>query len=209
MDLSDPTRAVTSSLDGPVLAALASMGKPMTVGEIARQTVRGSEIGVRRSLARLVEQGIVRATPMGRNAVHELNRDHVAAGIAVMLAGLRLELWRRFREEIDGWAIKPLYASVFGSAARGDGNESSDIDLLLVRPTAADERSESWEQQLDELRDRVRSWTGNTLQVVDVDESEWRTLQASGSALATNVRKDGVELRHGKSLGLRQARRRA
>ena len=95
MDLSDPTRAVTPTLDGAVLAVLATTGKPLTVGQVARQATRGSEIGIRRSLARLVKQGIVRATVMGRNQVHELNRDHVAAGVADTLAGLRTELWRR------------------------------------------------------------------------------------------------------------------
>lgn len=67
MDLTDPTRAVSATLDGPVLAVLAQAGKPLTVGAVAAMTPRGSEIGVRRSLARLVEQGIVRATEMGRN----------------------------------------------------------------------------------------------------------------------------------------------
>src|SRR5580700_10723525 len=117
MDLTDPTRAVTATLDGPVLAALAGAGKPLTVGQVAAQTPRGSEIGVRRSLARLVDQGIVRATEMGRNRVHELNRDHVAAPIAEALAGLRLETWKRMREKLATWNPKPLYGCVFGSAA--------------------------------------------------------------------------------------------
>jgi hypothetical protein len=149
MDLSDPTRAVTPTLDGPVLAVLAAAGRPLTAGEVAAEAARGSEIGIRRSLARLVEQGIVRATIVGRNRVHELNRDHVAAGVAVALAGLRLELWRRLRAELAGWDPPPLYAAVFGSAARGDGDAASDIDLLLVRdPFPGElhrpERSPAW-----------------------------------------------------------------
>jgi len=139
VDLSDPTRAVTAILDGPVLAVLAGAGKPMTVGEVAALTPRGSEIGVRRSLARLVEQGIVRATEMGRNRVHELNREHVAAPVAEVLAGLRLVLWKRFRSTLGSWNPKPVYGCVFGSAARGDGDVHSDIDLLLVRAPVAGE----------------------------------------------------------------------
>src|SRR5271166_5821351 len=134
VDLTDPTRAVTSTLDGPVLAVLAQAGRPLTVGEVAAQTARGSEIGVRKSLSRLVGEGIVRATLMGRNRVHELNRAHVAAPVADLLAGLRLELWRRLRETVTAWDPKPVYACVFGSAARGDGGPESDIDLLLVHP---------------------------------------------------------------------------
>src|SRR5665213_4628212 len=95
MNLSDPSMAITSSLDGSVLVALAGAGKPLTVSEVAMASVRGSEIGVRKSLGRLVAQGIVSATELGNTRVYSLSRDHVAAGVAVEMAQLRSELWRR------------------------------------------------------------------------------------------------------------------
>jgi predicted nucleotidyltransferase len=231
MDLSDPTRAVTPTLDGAVLAALAAAGKPLTVGQVAQHAVRGSEIGIRRSLARLIEQGIVRATLMGRNQVHELNRDHVAASIAVSLADLRTELWRRLREELARWRPRPLYASVFGSAARGDGDESSDIDLLLVHPPLPGEKkpprlspslrsqiadalgdftlsspeadpARLWEEQLDRLRGLVEAWTGNALQVVDLSFHEWRHPADQHRALFAEVGRDGIELTKSRALSL-------
>ena len=231
MDLSDPTRAVTPTLDGAVLAALAAAGKPLTVGQVAQQAARGSEIGIRRSLARLVEQGIVRATLMGRNQVHELNRDHVAASVADTLAGLRTDLWRRFREELTHWRPRPLYASVFGSAARGDGDESSDIDLLLVHPPFPGEKkptrmsptlrsqiadalgdfvvssaemdpARQWEAQVDHLRDLVEGWTGNTLQVVDLSFHEWRRPAEQSRLLLAEIERDGVELTKSRALSL-------
>jgi predicted nucleotidyltransferase len=52
----------------------------------------------------------------------------------VTLSGLRLELWKRLRDTLGTWNPKPVYACVFGSAARQDGDASSDIDLLLVHP---------------------------------------------------------------------------
>ena len=140
MDLGDPTRAVVPTLDGPVLGVLARSGRPLTVGEVAAQTTRGSEIGVRRTLGRLVEQGIVLSHQMGRNRVHELNREHVAAAVALGLADLRGELWRRLREALGNWDPKPLYSCVFGSAARDDGDVDSDIDLLVVHPKFPGER---------------------------------------------------------------------
>jgi hypothetical protein len=216
MDLSDPTRAVTATLDGTVLAVLAAAGKPLTVGQVAQQAVRGSEIGIRRSLGRLVDQGIVRATLMGRNQVHELNRDHIAASVADTLAGLRNELWKRFRDELRTWRPKPLYASVFGSAARGDGDEGSDIDLLLVHPPFPGEKptprqladvlgsallssgetdaQPRWETQVDHLRDLVERWTGNSLQVVDLSFHEWRHPAKPHQSLLAEIQRDGVEL---------------
>lgn len=134
MDLADPTRCVAPSLDTAILAVLATAGRPLTVGEVAEQATRGSEIGIRRSMARLVEQGIVKATLMGRNRVHELNAEHVGAPIAKLLADLWLELLQRMRKELSGWNPRPAYACVFGSAARRDGGPLSDIDVLLVHP---------------------------------------------------------------------------
>ncbi len=220
MDLSDPTRAVTGQLDGTVLAVLATAGTPLTVGQIAERAARGSEIGIRKSLSRLIAQGIVRATLMGRNQVHELNRDHVAADIAVELAGLRTKLWRLFRDEFRGWRVRPLYAAVFGSAARGDGDEDSDIDLLLVHPlfpgepkprgkgwaaardmlgdyvaeSARDDPEPQWQRQLDILRPKVESWTGNPLQIVDLSFVQWRRPDDASELLLKEVLRDGVEL---------------
>ncbi len=193
MDLRDPTRAITPTLDGPVLAVLAQAGRPLTVGEIAGRAARGSEIGIRRSVARLVEQGIVTATQMGRNQVHQLNREHVAAPAAELLAGLRLELWKRLRETIRGWRPRPVYACVFGSAARGDGDPESDIDLLVVHPPLPGEtapRRQSAKQNIPE----VRQWTGNSLQVVDVSYWDWVGGMPSDAALFAEIQRDAVPL---------------
>jgi predicted nucleotidyltransferase len=219
MDLGDPTRAVTPTLDGAVLAVLAQAGRPLTVGEVAAQSVRGSEIGIRRCLGRLVDQGIVRATEMGRNRVHELNREHLAAPAAQLLADLRRELWKRLRREIRNWSVAPYHACVFGSAARGDGGDESDVDLLLVHPlfpgdpdiprqatvlrtmavklsaplSWSEKDATRWIGQVDRLRERVLSWTGNRLQVVDVSYAEWigRPL---GEGLWAEIDRDGIDI---------------
>jgi len=223
VDLSDPTRALTPTLDGPVLAVLAQSGRPLTVGEIAAQAARGSEIGVRRSVARLVQQGIVTATQMGRNQVHELNRDHIAAAAAELLAGLRLELWRRLRETLGGWRPRPVYACAFGSAARGDGGPDSDIDLLLVRqPFPGDKvprnqpkglvgalrevvmtlgttpmtsaEAETWQSQVDDLHTMIQRWTGNPLQVVDLSYWQWVSPSPTERALFAEIDRDAITL---------------
>jgi len=221
VDLSDPTRAVTATLDGPVLAVLARAGKPLTVGEVAALTPRGSEIGVRRSLARLVEQGIVRAAEMGRNRVHELNREHIAAPVAEALADLRLTLWKRFRDTLAAWNPRPVYGCVFGSAARGDGDIQSDIDLLLVRVPVAGEtdprrkssglaeivagyateilamqlterQAAKWAKQIGQLHELVRNWTGNPLQVVEMSAFEWSDHRRRRTTLFQEINRDAI-----------------
>jgi hypothetical protein len=221
MDLSDPTRSISSTLDGTVLAVLAAAGGPMTVGQIAERAARGTEIGVRRSVDRLVLQGTVTATQMGRNRVHELNRDHVAAAAAVVLAGLRLELWRRLRAELGEWDPPPSYACAFGSVARGDGNEDSDIDILLVRPMVTveptsgsriakavaafasaaaqsgslpDDQEERWARQVDALHDHVQRWTGNSLHVVELTPYQWWRPSFEDRELKESIDHDAVEL---------------
>jgi predicted nucleotidyltransferase len=160
---------------------------------------------------------------MGRNQVYELNRDHIAAEAAVLFADLRTRLWAKFRSEFDTWNVKPLYSAVFGSAARGDGDVSSDIDLLLVHPPLRGERSLSrpsptlraqiadalgvfalanddagasrkWEEQLEELRGSVERWTGNPLQIVDLSFHEWRNPPEAHRALLREVQDEGIEL---------------
>ena len=223
MDLTDPTRAVTATLDGPVLAVLAGAGKPLTAGEVAALTPRGSEIGVRKSLARLVEQGIVRATEMGRNRVHELNREHVAAPVAEALSGLRLALWKRFRSTLGSWNPKPAYGCVFGSAARGDGDVHSDIDLLLVRAPVAGEtdprrgspglagvvagyaseliavqltarQASKWARQVEQMHELVPAWTGNPLQIVEMSTFEWADHRRRRTALFTEIDRDAIQV---------------
>jgi hypothetical protein len=216
VDLTDPTRAITSALDGPVLEVLARSGRPLTVGEIAAEATRGSEIGVRRVTARLVQQGIVIATRMGRNQVHELNREHVAAAAAEALTGLRVELWKRLRESLRVWDPPPVHASVFGSAARADGGPDSDIDLLLVhrpftgetdaRPAGAiapfvhdmatpfisPQDEHIWHEQVDKLRGDVLRWTGNHSQVLDLSLYQWWA--AEEPKLFAEMERDAVPL---------------
>jgi|ERR1700722_4325236 len=223
MDLTDPTSAITSTLDGPVLAVLAEAGKPLTVSEVANSSVRGSEIGIRKSLGRLVVQGIVTATELGNTRVYNLNREHVAANVAEALAGLRTELWQRIADAIESWSVRPLYACIYGSAARNDGDESSDIDLLLVRPATLPEltqaqkskttmdaigmwadvimtrgmlqtRAHKWESNIDDLRESVRHWSGNPLQVVDINAIEWSEQRRRKSTLYRNIQHDQIRL---------------
>lgn len=56
---------------------------------------------------------------------------------------------------------RPVHVSVFGSAARADGQVESDIDLLIVRPENLAEDDPHWREQLHRLAERIERWSGN------------------------------------------------
>lgn len=153
-----------------MLEVLAHTNTPLAGREVARLTPSGSEAGVRRALHRLVEQGVVFAEERGGAVLYQLNREHLAFPAIAILVGLRRELLDRLGGLFASWAVPPLNASLFGSAARRDGDAHSDIDVLLVRPNGLAEDAEPWASQVDDLRERVRRWTGNHCQIYQVDE---------------------------------------
>lgn len=172
MDVSAPYRAVIPSLDGPVLMTLARLGRPVTGRKLHQLAGVGSEAGVRKVLGRLVEHGLVRDSEAGSSVLYEANDEHVAWPLVVRLAELRNELIDRMSAAIQTWAPPPLSAALFGSAARGDGDISSDIDVVIVHPDEADNNTEKWEGQVDRLRNRVEAWTGNRCQVYELSAEQ-------------------------------------
>ena len=105
MDLRQPMRVVTPTLDGDVLAILARADKAFSNGEIASAIPDASKEGVRKALRRLVEQGIVERTRAGNALMYRLNRDHLAAPAIEALANIRLRLIERLRETIAEWRM--------------------------------------------------------------------------------------------------------
>lgn len=194
MDVGQPHRAVSPSVDGDVLVALAGVETELTEGELAG-LVTGSQRGVSDALSRLVDQGIVLRRDAGPARLHQLNRDHVAAAVVLEMAQLRSRLLARLRYTLGLWDPAPVHASLFGSAARRSGDASSDIDLLLIAHDA-DVADERWLDQVDGLRQDVRRWTGNDTQIVVLSVSERLDLlrDERPDALLRSIRADAVDL---------------
>lgn len=194
VDLSQPIEAVVPTLDGPVLQALAGTTAPVTGRQVHRMAGTGSEAGVRKVLGRLVEQGLVHVSEAGASLLYVANREHVAWPAVESLATLRRVLFERIAAAITGWEVKPLHASVFGSAARGDGDTRSDIDLFVIRPARAAEDGEPWASQIDQLRGAVAKWTGNPCQVLQLDMNRLAQHAAVSDRLLDEWRRDAITL---------------
>jgi DNA-binding transcriptional ArsR family regulator len=193
MDVSNPLEAMLPTVDSAVLSVLAGSTKPRTGREIARLASR-SQPAVQKVLDRLVEQGLVHQEEAGRSRVYRLNRDHIAAPAIQELANIRSELFRRLRDAIGQWAASPVHASVFGSAARGDGTKESDIDIFLVRPKDTAEDDPVWRDQLHQLAEAVHAWTGNHAGIAEVSEQDLVRLKKEQPPVIAEVKSDAIEL---------------
>jgi predicted nucleotidyltransferase len=193
MDVSKPFTAVSTGVDADVLVVLAGSTKPRSGRELARRAGR-SNTGVQHVLDRLVEHGLVNREEVGRTFLYELNRDHLLAPTVEKMADARGELVRRLRDAIDAWEVPPVHASLFGSAARGDGDASSDIDLLVVRPADFDPDDAHWREQVDRLAHLVRRWTGNNAGIAEVSEGKLPSLREDRPAVVEEVTEDAVDL---------------
>jgi predicted nucleotidyltransferase len=194
MDLSRPYAAIGPTLDPGVLTILAGTSRPMTGREIARLLGRPSHSGVIAALQRLVVQGLVDREEAGRAFLFTLNRQHLAAPLAELLADLRGELLGRIRAAIETWTIKPAHLSLFGSAARGDGGTDSDIDLFVVRAESVEPGNATWREQLDLLTWQIERWTGNPARIAEVGQAEVGRLRKDRPAILDELRADAIGL---------------
>ncbi|MEY2524815.1 MAG: hypothetical protein QOJ66_3380, partial [Ilumatobacteraceae bacterium] len=189
MDLGAPVLDVAPAVRGALLQALARLEQPVTRRQLAAvaDVAPGNASGV---IEDLIRAGLVNETVAGRSSMVALNRNHLAAGPLLTLAGLRGELIRRLRERLSQW-LDLEGAWLFGSVARGDADGESDIDLLIV---ASDLQAPDLHGRLAQLQADVRSWTGNDLQLVEHTPDSWRKLVHSKNALVGQVRTDGITL---------------
>ena len=93
----------------------------------------------------------------------------------------------RLRETIRGWRPRPVYACVFGSAARGDGGPDSDIDLLVV----VDDDTPAEKVTIKAGRESRRPYR-LPADVIPVREEIWRRFSRVVGTLPYAARTEGI-----------------
>lgn len=194
MDIARPYSSVTPTLEGDVLAVLGRTTAGLSGREIARLASRGSQRGILDALERLLDQGVVTRAEVGPSFQYTLNRDHLAMPAIEALVDMRAALWERLRSAIADWDPVVVHASAFGSAARGDGDATADVDLLLVRPDGVDPEDPGWREQVSRLGDQVLRWTGNHAGIAELAISDLPALATEQPGLADNLRSDAITL---------------
>lgn len=194
MHLSNPIRSVIPVGQGDVLAVLARTDRPLTGRRVAALTDgRLSQKGTNLALRALVRAGLVLVEAQPPANLYRLNRGHLAAPSIEALVALRDRLITAMTEHIDSWEIHAEGAWLFGSAARGDGDEASDIDVLILRPDPVDEGS--WDIQVERFATAVTTWTGNRCEVVEYTSKEFtEVMRGADDRLTVGLRADSVAL---------------
>jgi len=192
-----PLRSIIPTIDAPVLTVLAGTMRPLSGRRVAA-LAGASHPAVGAVLARLAEAGLVTATPQGSSVLYVANRDHLAWPAIEGLTRLRGAALDLMSDCIGSWPIAPRTALLFGSFARADGDDSSDIDLLLVPPevpvgvSAAEQWRQRWDSQVGSLRERVERATGNHVQVLEEDVSKLSRRVLASDPILESWRADGL-----------------
>ena len=191
MDMARPPALLLPAGTEAVLRALAGTDAPLGVREVARvagvSANRASQV-----LSQLADHGVIIVEEHGAVRLCRLNRDHLATEPLLALVELRARLLAFLRDEVGSWRRRAVHVSLFGSAARGDGDTRSDLDLLVVRPDDADE--ETWEAQLYGTGTRILAATGNRAAWFVTTPADLRRAVKAGEPIIAEWRRDNIHL---------------
>lgn len=206
MNLSKPLTSLIPSLEGEVLTVLAGAEAEFTGAQIHQLIGSYSDRGVRKALDALAAQGIVLKKSAGAANLYRLNRDHLLAPAIKSIYAMRMEFFKKLSDVINGWELHPIASAIFGSAARADMNKESDIDLFLHRNDTVEIGNPIWRRQLTELSVKVEAWTGNSLQIFELNNQEIDLELTSKDGVLHSIISDG-HIITGKTGSLRYLRK--
>jgi DNA-binding transcriptional ArsR family regulator len=191
VDFVHPVEAVVPGVQGRVLAVLAESTAEVNMRTLARLAAV-SLAQASRVLPDLVELGIVERREVPPSSQFRLNRDHIAGRLVVELARVADAVLAELGGLAGALPLPPASAIVFGSFARAEADRTSDIDTLLVRPLGVESDDPAWERSIDIWRSRVRTITGNHVEVLEVAADELTARLRGRQTLWRDIRRDGI-----------------
>jgi predicted nucleotidyltransferase len=198
MDFVRPIEAVIPGVQGRILAVLAETSADLNLRTIAR--LSGTSVAhASRVLPDLVSLGLVERREAPPSALFRLVREHVIVDALVLVARSRDRMIERMKTIASELPLAPLSVIVFGSFARGEADDKSDIDTVLVRPEGIDESDEAWSASIQEWKDSVARVSGNRVEVLEVSAADIAGRLGGRRQVWKDIRADGLVV-HGISL---------
>ena len=193
MDFRRPLEAVIPDAQGRLLGTLSRTTEELSLTTLA--DLSGVSLShAARIVPRLVDLGIVERREVPPAVLVRLVPDNLAARVVLALADLRHALFDELRASARRLDPVPVNVTLFGSFARGDDDASSDIDILVVRPTKIRDDDAAWSASVARWEASVRRIAGNAVNRIEVDEEEVARLVRSRRPLWQAIRRDGVTL---------------
>ncbi len=192
MDLTHPIEALIPGARGQILGALLRAGGELSTAEIGRlSSISGPQTS--RVLVQLVELGIVERREVPPAVLYRPVDGNVVVKLLRELRDVRDVVLTHAASTAIEIAPPPVLLSVYGSVATGLPGPGSDIDVLAVRPDGAD-NDDRWVESLDHWRLGLERFAGLRVSVLEVDETEWRSLDRLGNSLWSEIDRDQVVL---------------
>lgn len=184
MFFGEPFGGIITGARGAVLSALLRTATPMTGRQIhALVSDEYSLWSVQQTLKALAELGIIETQTIGRAGVHTIDEEHAAIPHLRHLADPIGALSHVILDAI-GEAVETVL--IFGSIARGEATENSDIDLAVITDA-------EWDGRVD-LQEVVRKRFGNACDVLVFTVDEFNQLAKAGEPVVHDILRDGLAL---------------
>jgi predicted nucleotidyltransferase len=191
MNFVHPIEAVIPGVQGRVLTVLAETTADLNLRTIARLS-DVSLAQASRVLPGLVDLGLVERREVPPSSLFRLVREHVAAGPLLALARARGSVVEEMGHAAAELPVVPMSVVVFGSFARGEADEESDIDAVLVRPADVDESDEAWSASVEQWNAEVRRMTGNRVEVLEIGSDEVAARLNGRRQVWRDIRREGI-----------------
>lgn len=173
-----------------LLRRLVTHPEPMT----GRQLAMAAGVHPSRALealGTLARLGVVQRRRAGRAYLHALNDRSYLVTDVIGPAFRKEEDWlRRLGEELHA-ALQPMADAVvvYGSWARGEATERSDVDLLVV--TAGPRQRQEVERRSEEVRVRLGERFGRFISVLSLTKAEVRKRLRMRDRLVRSIMREG------------------
>jgi predicted nucleotidyltransferase len=192
MDLSKPIEALIPGARGRLLGALIYSGSELSTADAARLS-DVSAPQASRVLAQLVDLGIVERRDVPPAVIYRPVAGNAVIAMLTELCVLRNRVIEFARQSASQIVPTPVRLAVFGSVARGTSGAESDIDIVAVRPSQADE-DDNWVESLGRWRAGLEAFSGSRINVLEIGIDEWRVLDLNERSLWRDINQDEVVL---------------